>query len=45
MYNPSRNSLGMTNKVGLTFGVGDTILQFTISIEQEIWICDTKYHI
>ena len=25
----------MTNNVGLTFSVGDTMLQFTISIEQD----------
>ena len=35
IYNPSRNSQGMTNNVGLTFDVGDAILQFTISIEQD----------
>jgi hypothetical protein len=28
-------SQGMTNNVGLTFSVGDTILRFTISIEQD----------
>ena len=27
----------MTNNVGLTFGVGDTIPQFTISIENYNW--------
>ena len=37
---PKKVYKGMTNYVGLTFSVGDTILRFTISIEQ-----DTKYHI
>ena len=27
----------MTNNVGLTFSVGDTIMWFTISIEQDNW--------
>ena len=35
----------MTNTGGLTFSVGDTILWFTISIEQDIRIGDTKYRI
>ena len=35
----------MTNNVGLTLSVGDTTLQFTISIEQDNKNCDTKYHI
>jgi hypothetical protein len=30
----SQNLQGMTNNVGLTFSVGDTIWWFTISIEQ-----------
>ena len=34
IYNPQKNLQGTTNYVGLTFGVGDTIPQFTISIEQ-----------
>ena len=36
-YNPPENFQGMTNNVGLTFSVGDTILQFTINIKQENW--------
>ena len=32
LYPPKKNQ-GMTNNVGLTFSVGDTIPQFTISIE------------
>ena len=36
---------GMTNNVGLTYSVGDTIPQFTISIEKTIRIGHTKYHI
>ena len=32
---PSKKSQGMANSVGLTFSVGDTIHQFTISIEQD----------
>ena len=35
MYNPPENLQGMTNDVGLTFGVGDTTPWFTISIEQD----------
>jgi hypothetical protein len=36
IYNPTDLFLqGMTNDVGLTFSVGDTILWFTISIEQD----------
>ena len=30
-----KDSQGMTNNVGLTFSVGDTTPQFTISIEQD----------
>ena len=33
----------MTNNVGLTFIVGDTIPWFTNSIELDIGIGDTKY--
>ena len=32
LYPPQKNQ-GMTNNVGLTFSVGDTIPRFTISIE------------
>jgi hypothetical protein len=32
----------MANVVGIAFSVGDTGLQFTISIEQDIG--DNKYH-
>ena len=35
MYNPPRDSQGMTNNVGLTFSVGISILRFTIRIEQD----------
>ena len=35
---------GMTNDVVLTFSVGDTTLQFTVSIAQIIKICDSGYH-
>ena len=35
MYNPLKNLQGMTNIDGLTFGVGDTIMWFTIIIEQD----------
>ena len=45
IYNPPQKLLGMTNNVGLTLSVGDTTLQFTISIEQDNKNCDTKYHI
>ena len=34
IYNPQIFLQGMTDNVGLTFSVGDTIPQFTISIEQ-----------
>ena len=43
-YSPPSNLQGMTNKIGLTFNVADTILRFTISVEQENRIGDTKYH-
>ena len=33
--NPSEVLQGMTNYVGLTFHVVDTVLQFTICIEQD----------
>jgi hypothetical protein len=33
---------GMTNNVGLAFSVGDTTPQFTINIEQDDRIGDTK---
>ena len=32
---PPKNIQGMTNNVGLTFSVGDTISWFTISIKQD----------
>ena len=32
---PNKKLQGMTNNVGLTFSVGDTIPRFTISIEQD----------
>jgi hypothetical protein len=32
-YNPPKHLQGMTNNVGLTFSVGDTIARFTISSE------------
>ena len=32
---PPKGLQGMTNNVGLTFGVGDIIPRFTISIEQD----------
>ena len=35
IYNPTKNLQGSTNNVGLTFSVTDTILQFTIIIEQD----------
>jgi hypothetical protein len=38
-------NLGMTNNFGLSFSVGDSVLQFKINIEQDIDICDTRYHI
>ena len=34
-HKPPQQSKGMTNNVGLTFSIGDTILRFTISIEQD----------
>ena len=34
-YNPPKHLQGMTNGVGLESSVGDTILRFTISIEQD----------
>ena len=43
--NTPQNLQGMTNTIGLMFSVGDTILQFTISIEQDHYIGDTKYRI
>ena len=30
-----QNLQGMTNHVGLTFNVGDTVLRFTVSVEQD----------
>jgi hypothetical protein len=35
IYNPPKKIQGMTNNVGLTFSVGDTMAGFTISIEQD----------
>ena len=35
LYCPQKNSQEVTNDVGLTFSVGDTTPQFTISIGQE----------
>jgi hypothetical protein len=35
LYNILKILQGMTNNVGLTFSVGDTIQWFTISIEQD----------
>ena len=35
IYDPSKKLQGMTNNVGLTFSVGDTTSQLTISIEQD----------
>ena len=35
----------MRSNVGLTISVGDTIPQFRISIEDDNYIGDTKYHI
>ena len=35
----------MTENVGLTFSIDDTISRFTISIDKTIGISDTKYHI
>ena len=35
VYNPPKYLQGMTNNVGLTCSVGDTIPGFTISIEQD----------
>ena len=34
IYNPPKSLQGITNNIGLTFSVGDTIPQFTTSIEQ-----------
>ena len=34
IYNSLKKLQGMTNNVGITFGVGDSALQFTVSIEQ-----------
>ena len=34
-FPPQKKLQGMTNNVGLTFSVGDTIPRFTISIEQD----------
>jgi hypothetical protein len=34
---PQETIQGMMNNVGLTISVGDTIPQFTISIEQDSW--------
>ena len=35
IYNPQKNYKEWQNNVGLTFSVGDTLLRFTISIEQD----------
>ena len=35
----------MSYNVGFTFSVGDTIPRFTISIEQQLEIGDSKFHI
>ena len=35
LYSPKNIYKGMTSNVGLSFSVGDTILWFTISIEQD----------
>ena len=35
IYNPPKTLQGMTNNVGLAFSVGDTIQQFTLSIEHD----------
>ena len=44
IYNPPKKNQGMINNVGLAFSVGNTTLQFTISIEQDnfrlIFICN-----
>ena len=35
IYNPPTTFQGMTSTIGLIFSVGDTVLRFTISIEQD----------
>ena len=35
----------MTNDVGLTFSVGDTLLWFTIVLSKTIKIGDVNYHV
>jgi hypothetical protein len=35
IYDPSKSLQGMRNNVGLTFIVGDPILRFRVSIEQD----------
>lgn len=37
MYDSPKTRQGMPNDVGLTFGVGDPIPHFTISIKQGNW--------
>ncbi len=45
MYNLPQDLKGLTNNVGSTFSVGNTTPWFTISMEQDDQIGDTKYHI
>ena len=45
LLNFYKDNIWLTLEVGLTFSVGDSIPRFTISIEQDMRIGDTKYDI